>query len=350
VGEQQFGATDFALVNGLFDLLGTAKIFFKSFKFKIDIRHVVLLFFYPFRRKKHEILRELRVGNFNRFVLQESYMENVFKQKLLSLRHPAAAKSFGEAILGTELLWGQPRATVAVKPAAAESFNEKSHVLNSLEQFAQEKLLASGEKSLALEGGQLLLREDGWSEIKRVQDLPHLKAQLQLDPRPQELILADKHPGKLAILFVTEHFRPWSEVAPELRGSFLDQLLCSLPLKTAELFERMIVAMKLAPTEVCIYPVEQGEQDLALEVMTVAAYLRPELIVTLGARATQKILKTPERLSMIHGQFFQREVGEHGVFNIVPLFHPSIIETNQNMKKTAWTDMQKIMRHLKKLQ
>ncbi len=83
--------------------------------------------------------------------------------------------------------------------------------------------------------------------------------------------------------------------------------------------------------------------------MRIAAFYKPEVIVTLGAKATHKILKGQERLAMVHGQFFVRKIENVGTMTIVPLFHPSIIESNQNMKKTAWSDMQKIMQHLKKL-
>lgn len=62
-----------------------------------------------------------------------------------------------------------------------------------------------------------------------------------------------------------------------------------------------------------------------------------------------KILKSNDRLSLVHGEFFTRKIGDETSIQVVPLFHPSIIETNQNMKKTAWVDMQKIMKHLKKL-
>ena len=152
------------------------------------------------------------------------------------------------------------------------------------------------------------------------------------------------------MIFITENFRPMSEAQPELKVSgFLNELILGLPLKTAELFERMILAMKFMPDEVLIYPVEAGENDLSLEVMKLAAFFRPEVLITLGAKATQNILKNNDRLSMTHGQFFIRKINDSLTVNLIPLFHPSIIESNQNMKKTAWADMQKIMKHLKKL-
>jgi DNA polymerase len=162
--------------------------------------------------------------------------------------------------------------------------------------------------------------------------------------------LENKVPEQVKVLFVSEKFRSWEEIEPELKSGLINELLAGFPLKTAELFERMITAMKLVASEVIIFPVEgSDESDFSRYVMEVAAYYRPEIIVTLGAKAAQKILKSNDRLSMVHGQFFNRRMSETGNFQVVPLFHPSIIETNQNMKKTAWADMQKIMKHLKKL-
>jgi len=112
----------------------------------------------------------------------------------------------------------------------------------------------------------------------------------------------------------------------------------------------MIQAMKLESHEVMIFPLEaQDEVDGSSDVLRVAEYFRPEVVITLGANATSKILKSNDRLSIIHGQFFSRKYVDDSNFQIIPLFHPSIIETNQNMKKTAWGDMQKIMKYLKKL-
>ncbi|HLW56502.1 MAG TPA: hypothetical protein VKY27_03900, partial [Bacteriovoracaceae bacterium] len=76
---------------------------------------------------------------------------------------------------------------------------------------------------------------------------------------------------------------------------------------------------------------------------------RPLVIITLGAKATSAVLKTNDRLAQVHGQFFNRKLIDSYEVQVVPLFHPNIIETNQNMKKTAWIDMQKIMKYLKKL-
>lgn len=278
-------------------------------------------------------------------------MDAIFKQKLLSLRNPPVAKTFSEALLG-DTSWLKrenklPLKTIPVK----ETFSEKVQVIESLERFAHEKAEETQSKILKVDGGELHIRpEPGWDDLSHFASEYQLKESIKLDPRLIRISLDKKVPRTVKALFVSEKFRTWEEVEPELKEGFINELLAGFPLKTAELFHRMITAMKLDASEVIIFPVEgQDEADFSRDVMEIAAFYRPEVIITLGAKATSKILKSNDRLSMVHGQFFNRRMGETGTFQVIPLFHPSIIETNQNMKKTAWADMQKIMKHLKKL-
>ncbi|MGE3611539.1 MAG: uracil-DNA glycosylase family protein [Bacteriovoracaceae bacterium] len=274
-------------------------------------------------------------------------MEEIFKQKLTRMKNPPVPKTFSEALCPDSPYIVSKRPTA---PQVSQvGFSEKTQVIESLERFAQEKVQETGSPIIKISGGEVIVKEaESWSGIGKVDSINDLKSQLTLENSTLDLVL-NKRPGEVEILFVTEKFRAWSEFSPELKEGFINELLAGFPLKTAELFERMILAMKLKPSEVCLYPVETDDRDLSTEVMKIAAFLRPQIIVTLGARATQKILKGQDRLTVIHGQFFNRKIDDVGNFQIVPLFHPSIIETNQNMKKTAWSDMQKIMKHLKKL-
>jgi uracil-DNA glycosylase family 4 len=232
-----------------------------------------------------------------------------------------------------------------------EEFSEKVQVIESLERFAQEKATEIQSNVIKIDGGEVVLKsEPGWDDLKHFNSLEALRSGLGLDPKFLDIVFNNKKPGEVTVLFVSEKFRNWEEAEAELKTGFINELIVGFPLKTAELFERMIMAMKLTPNEVIVFPVEgNDESDYSRDVMEVAAFYRPEIIITLGAKATQKILKSNDRLTMVHGQFFNRRMGEIANFQVVPLFHPSIIETNQNMKKTAWADMQKIMKHLKKL-
>ncbi|HXH32547.1 MAG TPA: hypothetical protein VNJ01_17235 [Bacteriovoracaceae bacterium] len=281
-------------------------------------------------------------------------MDSLFKQKLLGLRHPPIPTSFAEALLTDTSWFHQKKELENAAPSFKHpdpGFTEKTHIIESLERFAHEKAEELKTSILAVDGGEVHVKTSStWSRPLLAASKAELFEHLSLGPRLLELLLAGKEPGKVKVLFVAEKFRKWDEVVPELKESgLINELLAGFPLKTAELFERMILAMKLSPAEVCLYPVENDTQDLTREVLSLLAYLRPEVIVTLGAKSTNSVLSGQDRLAKVHGQFFTRSIEGVGSFQVVPLFHPSIIETNLNMKKTAWVDMQKIMKYLKKV-
>lgn len=282
------------------------------------------------------------------YLLKRRGMDTLFKQNLLRLRQGTTPLSFGEALFPNSWLPMGQEMKPKVKAIEVEAFTEKKQVLESLERFAQETSLKLESPIIPVEGGEIALKSDPhWGQVEVCETVAQLQATLTLPPEILSILFKNKKSPQ--ILFVTESFRKWSDIQPELKGGFVDELLAGFPLKTAELFERMIQAMKLTPEEVCLYPIENEEVDLTSEALRVAAFYKPQVIVTLGASATQKLLKGQNRLSVVHGQFFPKTMDNVATFQLVPLFHPSIIETNQNMKKTAWADMQKIMKFLKKL-
>ena len=275
-------------------------------------------------------------------------MDQIFKRKLLNLRNPPAPKSFGEALMGEGFTSSD---SVKHENVAAKGFTEKRQVIESLERFAKEKVEETQLPVIKFDRGEIHVKPDPvWDDVTKASDVKELMSGLSLEKEILEVLFRDKKPGHIRVMFVTENIRPWSEVKNDLKGGFIDELLTGFPLKTAEFFERMILAMKLDPSEVMIYPVENGDgSDLSAEVIRISLYLNPEILITLGAKASQKILKSNDRLSTIHGQFFERKVENLGSLQIVPLYHPSILETNISMKKTTWADMQIIMKHLKKI-
>ena len=279
-------------------------------------------------------------------------MEDLFKQNLLRMRQTPQSATFSEALFG-DVAWAQKSAPKKAAPPAPEvaQFSEKAQIMESLERYAQEKLGGDEKVSvIKIPGGEIALKpEPVWDGIANFSNYMDLRMELSLEESVLDMVVKDKSPGKVRVMFVPENFRNYAEFKEELKDGFINQLLPAFPFKTAELFGRMLSAMKLVDEEVVIYPTMMNEQDISAEVMKVAGYYRPEIIVTLGASSTHKILKGQERLAQVHGQFFNRKIENIGTFIVVPLFHPSIIENNQNMKKTAWADMQKIMKHLKKL-
>ena len=277
-------------------------------------------------------------------------MDDMFKQNLLRIRHPQPPTTFGEALFG-QLTWTQKSLPKKVQiPREVARFSEKAQVMESLERYAQEKLGDNPSATIKISGGEIGVKpEPIWEGIPRYSQFNELKKDLTIEDKVLEICLKSKLPEKVRIMFVPESFRAFEEFQADLKDDFINQLLPAFPLKTAELFARMLSAMKLIDEEVLIYPTMANDTDISSEVMKVAGFYSPEIIVTLGANASHKILKGQERLAQVHGQFFNRKIENIGSFAVVPLFHPSIIENNQNMKKTAWADMQKIMKHLKKL-
>lgn len=283
-------------------------------------------------------------------------MQEIFRSKLSELRKPTDAKSFGEALYG-QVFWAKPipaHKTLTPHQESAklkENYSEKQQVIESLERFVEDKTKNRKEPTIPVSGGEVILkRPEEIALYYELSSLSDLSKFIPAEAAQEILTLAkNKKKGELTVLFVTENFRPKSEREnPENPSLFTKELLPCLPLNTSGLFEKMVSAMKLTPPETLLLGLDYEGEDLLKAVMSVADYLRPAFIVTLGAKSTQKVLNNNDRLTMVHGQFFGRKVGEWNA-QIVPLFHPSIIETNQNMKKTAWIDMQKIMKSLKKL-
>lgn len=229
-------------------------------------------------------------------------MKELFKQKLLDIRSPQPPRTFSEALFG-DCFWSPKKAR---------------------DQESSTPVIATREESFHPE--------------------------FTFNAQQADIIFKNKQTSQVKVLFITEKFRNWDESSLDFKSGFINELIMAFPLQTAELFERMIKAMNLTSEEVIILPlIGLDDKDCSSDVFKVAERFRPEVVITLGSSATTGILKSSDRLSLIHGQFFSRKHSDQSTFQVVPLFHPSIIETNQNMKKTAWSDMQKIMKYLKKL-
>ena len=70
--------------------------------------------------------------------------------------------------------------------------------------------------------------------------------------------------------------------------------------------------------------------------MQIAA-IRPQIIVTLGAVATNNLLGATFPITKVRGEF--REMG--GVL-VMPTFHPSYLLRNPASKREVWEDMKKV--------
>ena len=128
-----------------------------------------------------------------------------------------------------------------------------------------------------------------------------------------------------------------------------------------DLLGKMISAMKLKGSEFSRFPLAEELDDIAdlsknledpsmetKELMEIIKEKRPKVVVTLGATITNILLGKREKLSTIHGQFFEKSLGDCN-YTLMPIFHPDFLTINPNMKRTAWIDLQKVMERIGKI-
>lgn len=132
-----------------------------------------------------------------------------------------------------------------------------------------------------------------------------------------------------------------------------------------DLLGKMIVAMKLRPGEFNRVPFNEKLEDVndlsgnltapsteTVELLEQIKKFKPNIVVSLGATVTNILLGKREKLSGIHGQFFEKSVtlnNESYTYQLMPIFHPDFLVINPNMKRTAWIDLQKVMERVGKI-
>jgi uracil-DNA glycosylase family 4 len=128
-----------------------------------------------------------------------------------------------------------------------------------------------------------------------------------------------------------------------------------------DLLGKMIAAMKLTGAEFYRHPMDEVLDDIVdlaknletpdsatQKLFEIILEKRPKVVVTLGATVTNILLGKREKLSTIHGQFFEKQQGEC-IYSLMPIFHPDFLIINPNMKRTAWIDLQKVMERIGKI-
>jgi uracil-DNA glycosylase family 4 len=269
-------------------------------------------------------------------MLKGSAMDHIFKQKLLKQLQPNKPKTFREALF-PQGSWLSESSNLKKVDQIPE---EKKIIIESLEKFAEAKLSETPSGVLKLDGGEL---------HRKISSIDELIGSLQLSEEDLNVLIKSKIKGSIKLMFITESLRSQEEAKSEFSEGLINELILCFPKKTAEFFERMIRAMNLQNDQILVYPIESANGFLDQDILKIVEFFKVDIVVTLGAKAANKILNTNGRLTAIHGQFFNKKASSNYEFQVVPLFHPSIIETNQNMKKTAWVDMQKIMKLLEKV-
>jgi hypothetical protein len=257
-------------------------------------------------------------------------------------KKPKTPETFAEALMGdldlSHLSGQAPTQT-------AENLTEKAVLLESFTQFAEEQLSESPEGIVSFPGGELALKPS----VKEGPFKPHFASlsawstsqEARLGSAAWKALRADKE--QISVLFIGEALLGTDALEAEIK-TIRSEFLLSFSPPVADLFQKMVQAMKLSVSEYALTSLQDagGERETK-DLLEEIHWLHPRFVVPLGARATQSLLGARERLASVHGKFFPLSQIESSEVQVVPLFHPSVIASNINMKKSTWADMQKIM-------
>lgn len=119
-----------------------------------------------------------------------------------------------------------------------------------------------------------------------------------------------------------------------------------------DILSKMIMAMKLEKSHFMrIFINKDSDNPLAVWQQIINKFMNKSqlTVVSMGAFTTNTLIGKKERLSKIHGKqiIYSYESGDNLLeLSLFPVFHPDILQINPNMKRSAWIDLQKVMKHL----
>lgn len=129
--------------------------------------------------------------------------------------------------------------------------------------------------------------------------------------------------------------------------------------RAGKLLDKMLLAIQIEPNQVYIANLlkcrpPQNRNPKQEEILLCSAYLErqirlvaPKIILTLGNFATKFILKNPEGISQVRGKAYDWESSKNPSSALVfPLYHPSALLQNPNLKRPAWEDLKTLKRLL----
>ena len=230
---------------------------------------------------------------------------------------------------------------------------EKTVILDSLSLFSEQQLETN--QDFKFNGGEIVKKPSS-ATLNAVEGISRSVEQLQQAYRDvnigdaftqlKSLELVNKEAKQLKVYFISDDTLEQADDQQVLSDCFN---LYFNP-TVSSLFSRMVSAMRLETDQFTIGSLNIKNKKQKEILLSEILFLKPALIITLGALASNEFLGTSERLKDIHGQiidisFVDQNKNDYS-FSLMPLFSPKLLQTAPNMKKMAWTDMQKAMSFL----
>ncbi len=118
-------------------------------------------------------------------------------------------------------------------------------------------------------------------------------------------------------------------------GQLLDKMIAAMQFSRAEVYIANIVKCRppgnRAPTP------EEAEQCIGY-LRRQIGFIRPEVIVVLGATAAKFLLNRQEGITRLRGRWF-----EYDGIPVMATFHPAYLLRQESAKREAWADLQQVM-------
>lgn len=263
-------------------------------------------------------------------------MEDVFKKLRQRNRRPDI-QSFADALFGGRAPFAPMRglegadkgSQVENRPEAQAQAPEQQKTLESLKRFTQEMAEKQGEAKVKFPGGEISTRPSTQDQFYEVD--------MNYPQSVDELLLSSLgHKPEAEVVFV---------------GEKTDQ-------EQVAMLSRMISAMKVSEEKVLRVPLseeldfENPEvfQKQFESIVQLMGFVSPKVVIPLGGKAVSLLFGKKRRLSQVRGKFYSLGIKFRDEKNIdtqmIPIFHPEYLLANPGMKRTAWEDLQKIMKYL----
>ncbi len=225
----------------------------------------------------------------------------------------------------------------AIERPSAEASPMKKEVLDSLAKKVEESGVVQSkfgnivkDVRTSLSGSQLKLTQD-LSEYKEMIERTYLDFKFDEFKEITTLIVGERTLSEISL--EEKHFKTNHD--------------------NSELLGKMIIPMKLEEGEfVRTFLVGKSEDEILQNLLSEISLFKPQVVISLGAVSTNFLYGRKEKLSKIHGSEIERAIESDGSdvkFTLFPIFHPDLLEINPSMKRTAWMDLQKVMKYLGKL-
>jgi uracil-DNA glycosylase len=127
-------------------------------------------------------------------------------------------------------------------------------------------------------------------------------------------------------------------------GRLLDRMLASIGLDRADVYIANVVPWRPPGNRT---PTPQETQACLPFIRRQIALSGPEILVCMGASATQTLLGAREGITRARGRWFEYHGDDGGKLRALAMFHPAYLLRQPAQKRNAWADMRTLARELR---